>query len=104
GAPAAFPRGGIGASMWRVDRDELCVTNGVVSSPRGGELVIDTPSSRAVVRDLARSQDQVAEIRFRYLGASQESKPLASGELRRQIGLKLQAEDACNVVYAMWHI
>jgi hypothetical protein len=104
GAPAAFPRGGIGESMWRVDRDELCVTNGIVSAQRGGTLAIDTPSSRAVVRNIARSQDQVAEIRFRYLGPSQASKPLASGELRRQIGLKLEAEDACNLVYAMWHI
>jgi len=24
--------------------------------------------------------------------------------LRRQIGLKLQAEDTCNLIYAMWHI
>jgi hypothetical protein len=31
-------------------------------------------------------------------------KPLASGELRRQIGLKLQAEDTCNLIYAIWHI
>ena len=30
--------------------------------------------------------------------------PLASGEMRRQFGLKLRAEDACNLVYAMWRI
>jgi len=29
---------------------------------------------------------------------------LASGELRRQIGIKLRAENTCNLVYAMWHI
>ena len=104
GAPAAFSGSEAGALLWRVDRDELCVTNGIVSAQHGRALAIDTPSSRAVVRNIARSQDQVAEIRFRYLGPSQASKPLASGELRRQIGLKLQAEDACNLVYAMWHI
>jgi hypothetical protein len=29
---------------------------------------------------------------------------LESGELRRQIGLKLRAQDTCNVIYVMWHI
>lgn len=38
------------------------------------------------------------------MGPSQESRPLASGELRRQIGLKLRAQDSCNLIYAMWHI
>ena len=61
-------------------------------------------ASRAVVRNVEKSEDQIAEIRFRYLGPSEAEKPLASGELRRQIGLKLQAEDTCNLVYAMWHI
>ena len=48
--------------------------------------------------------DQSAEIRFRYLGPTQTSKPLASGELRRQIGIKLDAQDTCNLLYVMWHI
>ena len=26
------------------------------------------------------------------------------GELRRQFGLKLRAQDACNLVYVMWRI
>jgi hypothetical protein len=103
GTGAAFPENG-GSPLRRIDRDELCVTNGVVSEKQGGELAIDTPSSRAVVRNVERSEDQVAEIHFRYLGPSETDKPLASGELRRQIGLKLQAEDTCNLVYAMWHI
>jgi hypothetical protein len=88
----------------RVDRAEICVTNGAISTQQGGQLAVETPSSRAVVRGIVGSSDQVAEIRFRYLGPSETGKPLASGEMRRQIGLKLQAEDTCNVVYAMWHI
>jgi hypothetical protein len=47
---------------------------------------------------------QAAEIRFRYLGPSKSSKALASGQLRRQIGLKLKAQDACNLLYVMWRI
>ncbi|MEA2623963.1 MAG: hypothetical protein QOD06_8 [Candidatus Binatota bacterium] len=45
-----------------------------------------------------------AELRFVYRGPSAEAAPLASGELRRQIGLKLRAQDGCNVVYVMWRI
>jgi hypothetical protein len=85
----------------RIEREELCVTNGVVSALPDGRLAIDTPSSRAV---LQVATAQTAEIRFRYLGPSERSKPLASGELRRQIGLKLRAQDTCNLLYAMWHI
>jgi hypothetical protein len=87
--------------LTRIGRENLCVTNGIVSGLPGGRMAIDTPSSRAVVQ-IATAQ--TAEIRFRYLGPSEGSKPLASGELRRQIGLKLRAQDTCNLLYAMWHI
>jgi hypothetical protein len=43
-------------------------------------------------------------MRFRYVGPSPDAKPLASGEIRRQIGLKLHAEDQCNLLYVMWRI
>jgi hypothetical protein len=104
-APGAFAQKESAAPLGRIDRDDLCVTNGTVSMLPGGRLAIDTPSSRAVVRAAMQSTaDQLAEIRFRYLGPTQARKPLASGELRRQIGIKLRAEDTCNLVYAMWHI
>ena len=94
-----------GAALTRISLDDLHVTNGVVTALRNGALAIDTPSSRAVVRTAPVSgADQAAEIRFRYVGPSKADKPLASGELRRQIGLKLRAADSCNVVYVMWHI
>ena len=92
---------GLAAPLAGIARDQLCVTNGNVSALPGGELEVLTPSSRAVVRIASA---QTAEIRFRYLGPSAQSKPLASGELRRQIGLKLRAQDTCNLLYAMWHI
>jgi len=103
--PCAFAQKASGPALQRVDRNDLCVTNGAVSMVPGGRLAIDTPSSRAVIHAAtANTADQVAEIRFRYMGPTQISKPLASGELRRQIGLKLRAEDTCNLIYAMWHI
>jgi hypothetical protein len=85
----------------RVDRQSLCVTNGEVSTLPDGRLAVESPSSRAVVR---LPTAQTVEIRFRYLGPTRNSKPLASGELRHQIGIKLRAHDTCNLVYAMWHI
>src|SRR5712671_878191 len=104
-APCAIAQKASGPALQRIDRNDLCVTNGAVSMLPGGRLAINTPSSRAVVRAaMENTADQVAEIRFRYMGPTQISKPLASGELRRQIGLKLRAEDTCNLIYAMWHI
>lgn len=88
-------------ALRQIGPDELCATNGAISERSDGHLAIDTPSSRAVLRVPSA---QTAEIRFRYLGPSAGSKPLASGEMRRQIGLKLRAQDSCNLVYAMWHI
>jgi hypothetical protein len=89
----------------RIDRDRLCVTNGAVAASAGGRLAIETPSSRAFVQAGSENTgDQIAEIHFQYLGPSQDSRPLASGELRRQIGIKLRAQDSCNLIYAMWHI
>ena len=43
-----------------------------------------------------------AEARFTYLGGTESQIPLGSSRPRRQFGLKLRAQDACNLVYAMW--
>ena len=103
-SPVAAQKGSLPA-LQRIDRGRLCVTNGVVSALAGDRLAVDTPSSRAIVQaGTGNAGDQIAEIQFRYLGPSQDSRPLASGELRRQIGLKLRAQDSCNLIYAMWRI
>src|SRR5271163_3691741 len=47
---------------------------------------------------------QEVEARFTYLGQTAEASKLGSGEMRIQFGLKLHAQDACNLVYAMWRI
>ena len=79
----------------------LCVTSGKLVT-RGPQVArVDVGGMRGVV---AGSTGQVAEVEFTYLGPSATTVPLASGELRRQIGLKLRAKDTCNVVYVMWHV
>jgi len=60
--------------------------------------------SQSVRMDLGREPRGAAQIDFVYRGPGAHDEPLASGELRRQIGLKLRARDTCNVVYVMWHI
>jgi hypothetical protein len=49
-------------------------------------------------------ESEALRLDFTYLGPSPKAEPLASGEQRRQVGLKLHAQDTCNVVYVMWHI
>ena len=53
---------------------------------------------------VAGDTGRAAEIAFTYEGPSATTTPLANGEIRRQIGLKLRAKDTCNVVYVMWHV
>lgn len=90
-----------GAELRTISRGELRVTLGEIAPGEEGRLLIEGPKVRAV---LAHPGAQAAELRFRYLGPSAGTAPLASGELRRQIGLKLRAQDGCNLVYAMWRI
>lgn len=100
--PLAFPDSlNPGAPLTQIGRDRICVTNGTVSALPDGRLAIETASSRGVVPG---SDGTIAEIHFRYLGPTVAVKPLASGAVRRQIGVKLRAHDACNLLYAMWHI
>lgn len=84
-----------------VDRKDLCVTTGEVARLADHRLGIEEPEVRAVV--LADSTP-AARMRFTYLGPSARTKALGSGEIRRQIGIKLRAADSCNLVYVMWRI
>jgi hypothetical protein len=79
---------------------QLCVTEGALT-PQGGHLFVDVPKCRAVA---ALATEQSAELRFTYLGPTAETKALGSGRVRRQIGLKLRAQNGCNLVYAMWRL
>jgi hypothetical protein len=84
-----------------VSKANLCVTEGTIDALPGQRLAVDTAKMRAYVNAYTRPE---AEVRFTYLGATPNEAPLASGEMRRQFGLKLRAQDACNLVYVMWRI
>ena len=79
-----------------VKPDAICVTKGQLDKGSVG-----VPTFRAVA--LGTSGDASA-LEFLYHGQSQETRALASGQLRRQIGLKLRAANGCNLVYVMWRL
>ena len=79
-----------------VEPGMLCVTRGSIAS---GE--IHEPTTRAFALG---SHGDAAQLTFTFGGDSEHARELASGQLRRQLGLKLRAADSCNVVYVMWRL
>jgi hypothetical protein len=90
--------------IWtQIGKDRLTVTEGTLSSAgRHSTLRTRSPAMRAVANDVG-SPATSARLWFRYRGESTTTRPLGSGLIRRQIGLKLRAEDPCNLIYVMWH-
>jgi hypothetical protein len=84
-----------------VSKADLCVTEGAIEELPGGRLSVTVPKMRAYLN--AATPQEVA-VRFTYVGSTGNEARLGSGELRGQFGLKLRAQDACNLVYAMWRI
>jgi hypothetical protein len=89
------------ANLAPVSRASLCITEGSIEEVPGHRLAVAVPKMRAY---LNASTPQEIEAQFTYLGSTGKEAPLGSGEIRRQFGLKLRAQDACNLVYAMWRI
>ncbi|HUH04785.1 MAG TPA: hypothetical protein VML75_22465 [Kofleriaceae bacterium] len=83
-----------------VAANELEVTHGTVLADGAG-LRIEHPAVRAVIPG---AHGDTAELRFVYAGPTAKRVALASGEMRGQVGLKLRADDGCNLVYVMWRL
>ena len=90
-----------GPALEHLSAKQLCVTEGGVASQPSGRLTVATTKFRAVAD---RRGGSAAELRFTYLGPSADTSALGSGQVREQLGLKLRAEDPCNLVYVMWRI
>ena len=84
-----------------VSRSSLCVTEGSLEQVRGPQMSVNVPKMRAYVD---HETTDFAELRFTYLGPTAMQVPLASGAERQQLGLKLRAGDACNLLYVMWRV
>ncbi len=84
-----------------VPPDAMCVTLGAVQPLGGARFRVTDAKVRGYgVRAAGRS----AELRFVYRGASAGVSRLGSGKILHQLGLKLEAQDGCNVLYVMWRI
>jgi hypothetical protein len=78
----------------------LCVTHGETATTNQ-RLQIRDPEVRAFARG---TTGDAAALAFTYLGPTDATSTLASGDVRQQLGLKLRAQDGCNLVYVMWRI
>jgi hypothetical protein len=96
GNSAAEPVTGTSALL-----SELCVTDGSLEDAGNGRLRVTVPQMRAV---LVRPPTDAAQLSFIYLGPTVTRKALGSGTTRVQFGLKVRAEDPCNLLYVMWRV
>lgn len=73
------------------------MTKGAIASG----TTIDVPTFRAVAHGHV---GDAAAMTVTVHGETQERRALASGQERRQLGLKLHADNGCNLVYVMWRL
>lgn len=84
-----------------VSPGSMCVTLGEAQPLGGGRFAV----TGAKVRGYGvQTEGRAAELRFVYRGPSREVSRLGSGKVYHQIGLKLEAQDGCNVLYVMWRL
>ncbi|MCX5743812.1 MAG: hypothetical protein NT062_15075 [Proteobacteria bacterium] len=81
--------------------DQLCITKGKFGAKVESGLPIDVPTMRAIAPG---TLGDAASMTFWYRGETTDKRALATGGARRQLGLKLRAENGCNLVYVMWRL
>jgi hypothetical protein len=84
----------------RVPYEAMCVTKGALR-PHAEAVLVNEPTVRAFA---AGTRGEAAELAFVFRGDSATTRALASGAMRRQLGVKLRAANSCNVVYVMWRL
>lgn len=59
-----------------------------------------SPQTRGTIE---LNQKDALQLCFKIKKNQQQVSLLASGRERRQVGIKLKAQDSCNTLYVMWH-
>jgi hypothetical protein len=77
------------------------VSDGRIDKAAGGRLSVSSKEMRATLKHASPSQK--VTLNFIYLGPTREIAHLGSGEVRHQFGIKLKAQDTCNLIYVMWN-
>lgn len=94
-------RPAVGGGLTPVAQGAMCVTLGETRPLGDGRFAV----ADAKVRGYGiRTDGRAAELRFVYRGPSKEVSRLGSGKVFHQLGLKLEAQDGCNVLYVMWRL
>ena len=91
---------GGGAYALKKTSSPFNVTDGAITAAAGGRWQTSSAEMRATLK---AQTPQTVTVNFTYLGATSVVSKLADGEIRHQFGLKLRAQDICNLVYVMWH-
>jgi hypothetical protein len=82
-------------------RHDFQVSDGKIDKAPGDRLIVTSKEMRATLKKEGPSQK--VTVNFTYLGPTVEVAHLGSGEIRHQFGIKLKAQDTCNLVYVMWN-
>jgi len=88
------------AAQAQVRPGDFDVSDGNIQSAKGHRVSVSTKEMRATLKF---TTEQTATVKFTYLGPTKDVASLGSGEVRSQFGIKLRAQDDCNVIYVMWH-
>jgi len=82
----------------KTEQRDWNVSDGRIEKAAGNRLMTQSKEMRATLK---RNTPQQVIVNFAYLGPSREVSRLGSGEIRHQFGIKLKAQDICNLVYVM---
>ncbi len=102
--PALLPRAAFClvkvAERLKTEQRDWDLSDGRIEKAAGNRLMTQSKEMRATLR---QSTSQHVAVNFTYLGPSRGVSRLGNGEIRRQFGIKLKAQDICNLVYVMWN-
>jgi hypothetical protein len=85
----------------RARHRDFKVSDGKIDKAPGDRLIVGSKEMRATLKRTGPSQK--VTINLTYLGPTSEVSHLGDGEVRHQFGIKLKAQDTCNLVYVMWN-
>src|SRR6266702_2006158 len=102
--PALLPRAAFClvkvAERLKTEQRDWDLSDGRIEKAAGNRLMTQSKEMRATLK---WNTFQHVAVNFTYLGPSRELSRLGSGEIRHQFGVKLRAQDICNLVYVMWY-
>ena len=94
------PSAMVPAAKAQVRPGDFDVSDGKIQSAKGHRLSVSSKEMRATLKF---TTEQAATVKFTYLGPTKEVAHLGSGEVPSQFGIKLRAQNDCNVINVMWH-